>query len=286
MNSPATRRACIAGWPVAHSRSPLIHNYWLRQLGLEGQYELRAVQPGAFAEFAATIGRDGLVGANVTVPHKEAAYAACAEFTATARDLGAVNTLWCENGALYGDNTDVSGFLANLDEAAPGWASDLQGAVVIGAGGASRAVLSGLLSRGVDRIALVNRTVERAERLAEHFGGGVRGYAPAALSTLLSGARLLINASAMGMVGHAPLPIDLTPLPSGAVVADLVYVPLETPLLAAARARGLRAVDGLGMLLHQAAPGFERWFGVRPSVTKELRALIEADVVKSMGPGR
>jgi shikimate dehydrogenase len=222
----------------------------------------------------------------VTVPHKEAAYAACAEFTATARDLGAVNTLWYENGALCGDNTDVSGFLANLDEAAPGWAENLQSVVVIGAGGASRAVLRGLLSRGVDRIALVNRTLARAERLAEHFGGGVRGHAPAALSTLLSKTRLLINASAMGMVGHAPLAIDLQPLPADAVVADLVYVPLETPLLADARARGLRVVDGLGMLLHQAVPGFERWFGARPSVTKELRALIEADIIRSLGQGR
>jgi shikimate dehydrogenase len=281
MNAPSARWACITGWPVAHSRSPLIHNYWLRELGLEGRYERRAVEPGGFAEFAASIGRDGPVGANVTAPHKEAAYAACAELTATARDLGAVNTLWRENGALCGDNTDVSGFLANLDEAAPGWAAVAESAVVIGAGGASRAVVSALLSRGVEKISLVNRTVARAERLAEHFGPKVEGYALTAVSGLLPSARLVVNASAMGMNGHAPLSIDLAPCPPDAVVADLVYVPLETALLAAARTRGLRVVDGLGMLLHQAAPGFERWFGARPSVTADLRALIEADILKS-----
>ncbi len=274
-------RACIVGWPVAHSRSPLIHGYWLRSLGLAGAYDREAVPPGAFASFAASIGKSGLVGANVTIPHKEAAYAACDKLTATAAELGAVNTLWREGGALWGDNTDVAGFLANLDEEAPGWRESADPVVLIGAGGAARAVISGLMSRGVERIAIVNRTAERAQRLAAHFGPGISVRAPADLPRLLERAGLLVNTSSLGMAGQPALDIDLSPLATSAVVADLVYVPLQTPLLAAARRRGLRIVGGLGMLLHQAAPGFERWFGVRPAVTPELRALIEADIVKT-----
>jgi len=278
MSDNRTPRACIAGWPVAHSRSPLIHGYWLRSLAVAGQYDRAAVPPGTFVQFAATIGENGLVGANVTVPHKEAAFAVCDKLTANAADLGAVNTLWRENGALCGDNTDIAGFLLNLDEQAPDWRRDAAAAVVIGAGGAARAVISGLLARGVEKIAVVNRTLERAERLAAHFGRMTSAHAPKALPRLLERAGLLINSSSLGMAGQPALDIDLSPLRSEAIVVDLVYVPLETPLLAAARSRGLRAVEGLGMLLHQAAPGFERWFGARPSVTAELRALIEADI--------
>lgn len=283
MNDDPAPRACIAGWPVAHSRSPLIHGFWLSNLGLRGSYDREAVPPGAFAAFAAAIGKNGLVGANVTVPHKEDAFAACDKLTTTAAELGAVNTLWREGGALWGDNTDVVGFLANLDEEAPDWRKRADRAVVLGAGGAARAVISGLLARGVEHIAVVNRTPQRALRLAAHFGPRISVDAPANLPRLLERAGLLVNTTSLGMAGQPALDIDLSPLPDAAIVADLVYAPLQTPLLAAAQRRGLRIVEGLGMLLHQAAPGFERWFGVRPTVTPELRALIEADIVKASG---
>jgi shikimate dehydrogenase len=251
-------RACVAGWPIAHSRSPLIHGFWLRNLGLAGSYEREAVPPGAFAEFAARIGRDGLVGANVTVPHKEAAHAACDKVTEIAAELGAVNTLWREGDALCGDNTDVAGFLANLDEQARDWREHADLAIVLGAGGAARAVISALLARKVERLIIVNRTAERAQRLADHFGNRAAFRDWAGLPALLKQAGLLVNTTSLGMAGQPPLDIDLAPLGQNAVVADIVYVPLETPLLAAARERGLRSVEGLGMLLHQAAPGFER----------------------------
>jgi shikimate dehydrogenase len=274
-------RACVAGWPVAHSRSPLIHSFWLRSLGIDGVYDRVAVPPGEFAEFAERVGRAGLIGANVTVPHKEVAFAACGRLTANAADLGAVNTLWRENGELCGDNTDVAGFLANLDEQAPGWRDKTRNAVVLGAGGAARAVVQALISAGTERIVIVNRTFDRAERLASRFARTTRAAPWGALPALLTDADLLVNASSLGMTGQPALEIDLGPLGARAVVADIVYVPLETPLLAAARLRDLRAIDGLGMLLHQATPGFEHWFGVRPAVTPELRALIEADIVRS-----
>jgi shikimate dehydrogenase len=281
MNGDASRRACVAGWPIAHSRSPLIHSYWLRSLGIEGRYDRAAVPPGEFAAFAQGIGEDGLVGANVTVPHKEAAFAACDELTANAVNLGAVNTLWRENGRLCGDNTDVAGFIANLEAQAPGSADRTRNAVVLGAGGAARAIVQGLLAAGIDKIAIVNRGSERAQRLAAQFGRATNAAAWGAIPRLLAGADLLVNTTALGMVGQPALEIDLRPLNGAAIVADIVYVPLETPLLAAAKARGLCAVEGLGMLLHQAAPGFERWFGMRPQVTPQLRALIEADILAS-----
>lgn len=272
--------ACVAGWPVAHSRSPVIHSYWLRSLGVEGRYEKAAVPPGEFARFAVSIGTTGLVGANVTAPHKEAAFAACDRLTANAAELGAVNTLWREAGKLCGDNTDVAGFLANLDEQAPAWKGQTGCAIVLGAGGAARAVVQGLILSGVDRIVIVNRTRDRAERLAAQFGHGTISASWDALPALLAEADLLANASSLGMAGQGAVAIDLEPLRAHAIVTDIVYIPLETPLLAAARSRALATVDGLGMLLHQAAPGFERWFGVRPQVTPQLRALIEADIVR------
>ena len=205
------------------------------------------------------------VGANVTAPHKEAAFAACDRRTPVAEALGAVNTLWREDGRLWGDNTDVAGFLANMDEAPPGWAEQARLAVVIGAGGAARAIIYALMSRGFERIAIVNRTQARAEALAAHFGGSTSAVPWADLAAELPEADLLVNASSLGMVGQPPLDFDLSALPERAVVADVVYVPLRTPLIEAARARGLRVAEGLGMLLHQAAPAFARWFGARPS---------------------
>jgi shikimate dehydrogenase len=271
-------RAGVVGWPVEHSRSPTIHRYWLRNLGLSGSYEKFAVRPGEFCAFVDKIGRDELAGANVTLPHKEAAFSACDQRTPVAEALGAVNTLWRQDGRLMGDNTDVAGFLANMDEAAPGWSERPKAAVVIGAGGAARAIVYALVSRGFERVAIANRTQARAEALAAHFGGSTTALPWADLASASRDADLLVNASSLGMVGQPPLTVDLTDLPRRAVVADAIYVPLRTPLIEAARTRGLRTVEGLGMLLHQAAPAFARWFGRQPVVTAELRALVEAEV--------
>jgi shikimate dehydrogenase len=272
-------RAGVVGWPVAHSRSPTIHRYWLEEFGLKGSYERFAVRPAEFREFATRIGRDGLVGANITAPHKETAYALCDRRTPVADALGAVNTYWREDGRLWGDNTDVAGFLANMDESAPGWASQAKLAVVIGAGGAARAILYALISRRFERIVVVNRTQARAEALAAQFGSSTKATTWAALPAELAEADLLVNASTLGMVGQPPLTVGLSALPDRATVADAVYIPLRTPLIEAARTRGLRAVEGLGMLLHQAAPAFTRWFGQQPIVTPALRALVETEVL-------
>jgi shikimate dehydrogenase len=271
--------ACLIGWPAAHSRSPLIHHYWLRTLGIEGGYLIEAVPPDEFQDFVFRLSLRGFVGANVTIPHKERALALSAPDD-RARAVGAANTLWFQDGELRSTNTDVEGFINNLDAAAPGWdgASD---ALVLGAGGAARAVVFGLVERGFARVHLVNRTVERARALADQFGPNVHPAAWDAIADLLPRAGLLVNTTSLGMHGQPALEVDVDLLPQQAVVADLVYVPLETPLLAAARGRGLNTADGLGMLLHQAVRGFELWFGQRPQVTSELRALVEADLTKT-----
>jgi shikimate dehydrogenase len=267
-------KACVIGWPAKHSRSPAIHRHWLATLGLAGSYEVAAVPPENFAAFLAAMPATGLVGANVTLPHKTAAFALCARRTPVAERLGAVNTLWFENGALHGDNTDVAGFLAALDADAPGW-DEGRRAVVLGAGGATRAVLAALRGRGL-ACTIVNRSRDKAEALAAQVGAAVATWADR--DAALQGCDLLVNTTPLGMVGQPPLELDLAALPDRAIVNDIVYAPLETPLLAAARAKNLRTVDGLGMLLHQAVPGFERWFGVRPRVTPALRALVERDL--------
>ena len=272
------RKACVVGWPAGHSRSPLIHNYWLRQHGIAGEYVAQPVPPERFPDFIKTLARP-YVGANVTLPHKEVALS-LTEPDARARAVGAANTLWFDAGVLRSTNTDVEGFLANLDAAASGWdrAAD---AVVLGAGGSARAVVFGLIERGIARVHVVNRTPERAQALRTRFGETVRPVGAAELPTLLASAGLLVNTTSLGMRGQPPLDMDLRPLRGDAVVADLVYVPLETALLKDARASGHPTADGLGMLLHQAVRGFSLWFGVRPSVTPELRALIEADLAKT-----
>jgi shikimate dehydrogenase len=272
------KAACVIGWPVGHSRSPLIHNYWIKQHGLDAEYRREAVSPEQFGDFITHLVGRGYVGANVTVPHKEAALA-LSEPDERARAVGAANTLWLDGARLHSTNTDVEGFLGNLDATAPGWDRGLQCALVLGAGGAARAVVFGLLARGVGRILLVNRTVERAAALRTRFGDRVTLARWSDLDQLMPEAGLLVNTTSLGMSGQPPLTIDLARLPANAVVSDLVYVPLETVLLAAARSRGLRAVDGLGMLLHQAVGGFQRWFGMRPQVTEALRALVEADLI-------
>jgi shikimate dehydrogenase len=273
------RAACLIGWPAAHSRSPLIHHYWLRTLGIEGGYNIEAVPPEGFAEFVLHLSTHGFVGANVTIPHKERVL----ELTkpdARARAAGAANTLWYEGSELRSTNTDIEGFVGNLDACAPGWDAT-EDALVLGAGGASHAVVFGLIERGVKRVHLANRTAERARALADQFGASVHPVAWDAIGDLLPRAGLLVNTTSLGTHGQPALELDASLLPPDAVVADLVYVPLETPLLSAARANGLKIADGLGMLLHQAVRGFELWFGQRPEVTAELRALVEADLTKA-----
>jgi shikimate dehydrogenase len=272
------RAACLIGWPAAHSRSPLIHHYWLRTLGIEGGYNIEAVPPEGFAEFVLHLSTHGFVGANVTIPHKERALA-LTKPDERARAVGAANTLWYEGSELRSTNTDIEGFINNLDACAPGWdkAAD---ALVLGAGGASRAVVFGLLERGVARVHLANRSIERAQALVDQFGARVHPVAWDAVAGLLPRVELLVNTTSLGMHGQPALDIDVGKLPAHAVVADLVYVPLQTPLLQAARARELKTADGLGMLLHQAVRGFELWFGQRPEVTSTLRELVEADLTK------
>jgi shikimate dehydrogenase len=273
------RAACLIGWPAAHSRSPLIHHYWLRTLGIEGGYVIEAVPPDEFKDFLFRLSHRGFVGANVTIPHKERALA-LSKPDERARAVGAANTLWYQDGELCSTNTDVEGFINNLDSSAPGW-DRAEDALVLGAGGAARAVVFGLLERGVKRVHLANRTLERARALSGQFGARVLPVAWDAIGGLLPRAGLLVNTTSLGMHGQPALELDVGLLPSHAVVADLVYVPLQTPLLAATRARGLKTADGLGMLLHQAVRGFELWFGQRPEVTSELRSLVEADLTNT-----
>lgn len=283
MNSAtvAKPKACVIGWPVAHSRSPLIHGFWLKRLQIAGSYERAAVAPDDFQSFVRDLARHGYIGANVTLPHKQKAFELCRFTTAMATKLRAVNTLWLEAGALCGDNTDVEGFLGALDQDAPGWSGAPGKAVVLGAGGAARAIVHALLTREM-RICLINRTKARAQDVAAQSGASIVVGDWAELSDALSDADLLVNTTSLGMKGQPPLVIDLAPLPARAVVSDIVYVPLETELLRQAKSRGFRTVSGVGMLLHQAAPGFAHWFGVKPDVTSELRQLVEADVLKGL----
>ena len=270
-----TLAACVIGYPVKHSRSPMLHGHWIAEHGLDAVYRAEEVSPQDAREFIANLAAHGYTGANVTIPHKELAFEiAAADVRAEA--VGAANTLWYDGGRLCATNTDVEGFLGSLDSAAEEWAADE--AVVIGAGGAARAVIYGLIERGVGAIHVVNRTRAKADALRERFGACVRPADWDILSGLLPSADLLINTTSLGMHGEPPLAIDLDPLKASALVADIVYVPLQTPLLAAARERGHATANGLDMLLHQAVRGFELWFGVRPRVTRELYDLLARDI--------
>ncbi len=272
-----TRRACVIGWPVEHSRSPVIHRYWLNEYGIDGAYEKEAVKPADLGRFLEELSGHGYVGANVTLPHKEAALGAAGAADAAALAIGAANTLWLdEKGALHASNTDAYGFVTNLDAEAPQWNEGVGLAMVLGAGGAARAILYGLLAAGVPRILLANRTKAKAEALARVFGPQIEVIDWDERAAKLSACGLLINSTSLGMTGQPPLDIDISALPGSAIVADIVYAPLLTPLLVEAAKRGNAVVDGLGMLLHQAVPGFERWFGVRPHVTPALRAHVVA----------
>ena len=271
------KRACVIGWPVEHSRSPAIHRYWLELYGIDGAYEKEAVRPEEFASFLGSLSDRGYAGANVTLPHKTEALRLATIADESARAIGAANMLWLDGaGRLNASNTDAYGFMTNLNQEAPHWNKGRAPVMVLGAGGAARAILYGLIAQGASRILLANRTRDRAEVLAGTFGPAVSVVDWDARNQALAGCGLLVNATSLGMSGKGPLDIEVEALPEDAVVADIVYSPLETPLLATARARRRQAVDGLGMLLYQAVPSFERWFGVRPQVTKELKAHVAA----------
>ncbi|KQR79349.1 shikimate dehydrogenase [Rhizobium sp. Leaf341] len=272
--------AFVAGYPVRHSRSPLIHTHWLKTLGLQGSYSTREVPPALFSDFMTLLrlGQSGFIGGNVTIPHKEAVIACVDDADALSREIGAANTVWLEEGRLKATNTDGLGFAANLDERAPGW-EKAETAIVLGAGGASRAVIQAVRDRGVRTIHVVNRTLPRAQELSHRFGRArVIPHGMEALPELLPDASLFINTTSLGMDGAAVPDFDFTNMPSGAIVTDIVYVPLVTPILAQAKAQGYTIVDGLGMLLHQAAPGFQKWFGQKPIVDETLRKLVIGDM--------
>ena len=269
--------ACVVGYPARHSRSPMLHGYWIKRYGLDADYRAEEIPPGEIREFLTHLADHGYVGCNVTMPHKDIAFE-LSEPDERAIAVGAANTLWLKNGRLRSTNTDIEGFLGALDAAAPGWDQRTSEAIVLGAGGAGRALVYGLIERGIGSIHLVNRTVEKSEAMRERFGERVIPARWDQLPELLSGARLLANATSLGMHDQPPLEIDITGMADDAVVSDIVYVPLTTPLLAAAKARGLATSNGLDMLLHQAVRGFELWFGKRPEVTRELYDLLAADI--------
>lgn len=271
-----TKLAGVIGWPVSHSRSPALHGEWLRRHRIDGRYLPLAVAPERLEDALKGLTALGFQGANVTLPHKERALALADETSDRARRIGAANTLVVRDGRLHADNTDGFGFLENLRNGAPGWRASSGPALVLGAGGAARAVVAGLADEGCPEIVLANRSRDRAEALAGALGGPVRVIDWAQAPQALPGAALIVNTTSLGMSGQPPLALDLAAAAPAAVVTDLVYAPLETLLLAQARARGLIAVDGLGMLLHQARPGFEAWFGAAPQVDAALREAVLA----------
>lgn len=271
------KKAFVIGHPIKHSRSPLIHGTWLKAYGVEGSYEPFDVAPEDLPGFVERLRQGEFAGGNVTIPLKEQVFGLCDSVDPLAQTIGAVNTLVGQAGGnVHGFNTDFMGFLGNLDQNAPGWDKRLERAIVLGAGGASRAILVALRQRGVPEIVVLNRTAEKAEALAREIPGpfvpGALGDYPGYAGT----AGLVVNTTSIGMHDSRFEGLDLGLLPRTALITDIVYVPLITPFLAEARALGLRTVDGLGMLLHQAVPGFEAWFGVRPEVTAELRQKVEA----------
>ena len=263
--------AGVCGWPIKHSRSPRIHNYWLKQNGIDGVYVPLAIPPDRAMEAIRMLPALGIRGLNVTVPNKEEAYKAMDEVDGWAQRMKAVNTIMVRDGVLYGANTDAFGFMESLREARPDWRADAGPAVILGAGGAARAIVAGLQDAGAPEIRIANRTPERSAAIRDEFGKPVRPVLWDQRADILEDASLVVNTTTLGMEGQPALDLDLAKLPPDAVVYDIVYVPLETPLLAVARARGNPAIDGLGMLLHQARPGFREWFGTDPVVDQALR---------------
>ena len=271
--------AFVTGWPIKHSRSPLIHGHWLKAFGIAGSYKAVPVTEEDFPAFVRSLkdGSSGYRGGNVTIPHKELAFKLADRPDVLAEEMGAANTLWLEDGKVHASNTDGYGFVANLDDRHPGW-DKTDRAVIFGAGGASRAVIQSIRDRGIGEIHVVNRTLSRAQELADRFGPKVHAHPVEALAEIMAGAGLFVNTTSLGMDGSEAPTIDFSPLASKAVVTDIVYIPLKTPLLVQAEEQGFPTVDGLGMLLHQAVPGFEKWFGRRPVVDRALRDLVIADM--------
>jgi len=271
-------RAFVAGFPIRHSRSPIIHNHWLKHFGINGYYEAQEIKPEDFSAFVAELkAGTSYRGGNVTIPHKEAAYSLADKPDELAEELGAANTLWLQDGLIHATNTDGYGFSANLDDRHPGW-HHVDTAVVLGAGGASRSIIQSLRNRGIKNIHVVNRTVDRARQLADHFGPNIHAQPIGALAEVLKGAGLFVNTTSLGMDGSEALALDFSPLAKSALITDIVYVPLKTSFLLQAEEQGFSTVDGLGMLLHQAVPGFEKWFGHRPVVDQTLRQLVIDDM--------
>ncbi len=265
------------GWPVSHSRSPVLHNHWIRQYGLNGAYVLLPVDPAKLPAAIAGLPALGFAGCNITIPHKTAALALVDRVDPVAQRIGAINTIVVEpDGSLSGFNHDGFGFIQSLLDAMPDWRADAGPVTILGTGGAARAVIVSLAERGAREIRLVNRTLQRAEALALEFGAPVRAVAWEQRHDALADAALLVNTTSQGMVGEPPLDLSLERLPRHTFVSDIIYVPLETPLLAAARLRGNPTVGGLGMLLNQARPAFKSWFGVMPEITSGLREAVEA----------
>lgn len=272
------KRACVIGWPIAHSRSPLIHTYWLKALGIDGTYTKQAVEPENVEHFLTSLAAQGYVGCNVTVPHKEAAFRVADARDPSAIAVGAANTLWLEDGRLHAANTDTYGFMSYLTRRAPQWKHRDAPVAILGAGGAARAIVYGFLEAGVGEVRVFNRSRSRADDMAGHFGAKVVACDWSERNMRTGDVSVLVNTTSVGMKNEGDLDIDVARLDKDCVVADIVYVPLKTTLLRRAETAGLATVDGLGMLLHQAVPGFERWFGTRPTVTDELYDLVAADV--------
>jgi shikimate dehydrogenase len=274
------RAACVIGWPAKHSRSPKLHGYWIKKYGIDGDYRAEDVTPADFPAFLQNLAAHGYVGANITMPHKEMALK-LTEPDERALKVGVSNTVWLSDGKLKSTNTDVEGFIGSLDQAAAGWDKRTRVAVVLGAGGAGSAVVFGLVERGIETIYVVNRTYDKAIEFVGRFGPSIKPAQWSDIPELLARADLLANTTPLGMKGQMPLEIDISPMKAGAVVSDIIYVPLKTELLKAAEARGFATSNGLDMLLHQAVRGFQEWFGVRPEVTKEQRDMLVADLLKS-----
>ena len=272
------QKACVIGWPIKHSRSPLIHKFWLEKYNLVGDYEKIVVEPENLRQFIIDLPDSQFSGCNVTIPHKENVFDIVTVSDPLTICIGAVNTVFTKNGAVYGLNTDGYGFISNLKFSIPSFDFAKKRCVIIGAGGASRAIIAALLAENVFEIILVNRTIQKAQKLAHHFGDNIKCADIESLNKLITNADLLVNTTSLGMIGQPELEINLEKLPKSCLVTDIVYSPLETNLLKKAKTHGNRVVDGLGMLLHQAAPGFEKWFGIFPEVTQELRNHILKDL--------
>jgi len=271
--------AGVMGWPVMHSRSPLLHNYWFKQHSLTGTYVPLAIAPATLAAALRALHPLGFAGCNLTLPHKQAAMTVVDEVDALAKNIGAISCVIVRpDGSLAGTNNDCYGFIENLRQSQPGWHADAGPVVVIGAGGGARAVCYGLAQEGAREIRVVNRSLARAQEIANNFGGPLKALPWEQRHDALDGAAMVVNTTSCGMVGQPALDLKLDKLSKNALAADIIYIPLETPLLAAARARGNPTVNGLGMLLHQGRPAWKAWFGIEPQVTAELRALLEETI--------